>query len=45
MTKKQLELMIRLALDDIYGVLEKMPESTEREKLREIADNLKTTVE
>ncbi|MBD5130600.1 MAG: hypothetical protein HDT43_11885 [Ruminococcaceae bacterium] len=45
MTKKQLELMVRLALDDIYNVLEKMPESAEKSKLHEIADNLKTAVE
>lgn len=45
MTKKQLELMITLAVENICNILEKMPESLEREKIREITDNLKTAVE
>ena len=45
MTKKQLELMVRLALENIYSTLEKMPDSVEKSKLHEIADSLKTAVE
>lgn len=45
MTKKQLELMVRLALENISRVVEKMPESSEKMELKEIAENLRTAVE
>lgn len=45
MTVNQFNGFVRFVLDDILEVLEKMPDSPEREKLQKIADNLQKTIE
>ncbi len=45
MTDKQFNGFVRFVLDDILEVLEKMPESEEKEKLKKVADNLQKTLE
>lgn len=45
MTDKQFNGFIRFVLDDILEVLQKLPESPEKEKLQKVADNLQKTLE
>ncbi len=45
MTDKQFNGFVRFVLDDIMEVLEKMPESPEKQKLQRVADNLQKTLE
>lgn len=45
MTDKQFNGFIRLVLDDITEILEKMPESAEKDKLQKLADNLQKMLE
>ena len=45
MTDKQFNGFIRLVLDDITEILEKMPEGAEKDKLQKLADNLQKMLE
>lgn len=45
MTDKQFNGFVWFVLDDILEVLEKMPDSPEKEKLQKLADNLQKTIE
>lgn len=45
MTDKQFNGFVRFVLDDIMEVLEKMPESPEKQKLQRVADNLQKSLE
>ncbi len=45
MTDKQFNGFVRFVLDDILEVLEKLPESEEKDKLQRVADNLQKTLE
>lgn len=45
MTDKQFNGFVRFVLDDILEVLQKLPDSPEKEKLQKVADNLQKTLE
>lgn len=45
MTDKQFNGFVRFVLNDILEVLEKLPESEEKDKLQKVADNLQKTLE
>ena len=45
MTDSQFKGFVRFLLDDIYEVLENMPDGKEKKKLQKVADNLQQTLE